>query len=352
MFTMDDARTRLCRRLLWYSKVNSDDAPTHGSLLASAADDVLAGGPTWEVLEGRQDDPRGSALALRFMGAVHRLVLRGQAPELAPFYRSVGGKAEPEGAWEAFRRVIASHKDVLREEVTRPVQTNEVGRAGALVGGFLTVAERYGLPLRVLELGASAGLNLRWDHFNYEARGERWGPADSPVRLCDFDTPPIPPFHVETSVAERRGCDKNPLDPMSEEDRVTLLSFVWCDQAWRIRRLRAAFEVAQQIPAAVDKANAADWLKEQLRTDSRGRATVVFHSIFMQYLEETDRHRIVSELHDAGAGATSSAPLAWLRMEPAGDQADVHLTMWPGGEERLIAHSGFHGAGVRWNDSL
>jgi hypothetical protein len=77
----------------------------------------------------------------------------------------------------------------------------------------------------------------------------------------------------------------------------------------------------------------------------------VFHSIFMQYLDETDRHRIVRILHDSGAVATPSAPLAWLRMEPAGDHADVHLTMWPGGDERLIAHAGFHGAAVRWLDS-
>ena len=343
----EEAKARLARRIRWYSGAGRQ-APTHSLLLGHAADDILAGGPAWDVLQGRENDPRGSALALRLMGAVHRLVLRGEAPELAPFYRSVGGRQGPDGAWEPFRDVLAARVDVLREQVTHPVQTNEVGRAGALVGGFLLVAQRFGLPLRVFELGASAGLNLRWDRFHYEARGEMWGPEDSPVHLCDFDTPPIPPFGVKTQVLERRGCDKNPLDPASKEDRLTLLSFVWCDQAWRVRRLRAAFEVAQQVPAPVDKANAADWLEEQLRTDSRGCATVVFHSIFMQYLEDSDRQRIVSALESTGAAATSSAPLAWLRMEPAEDHAEVRLTVWPGGEDRLIAHSGYHGAPVRW----
>jgi hypothetical protein len=344
---MEDPQTRLARRIRWYSAANSA-APLHASLLASTADDIVAGGPAWEVLRGREDDPRGSALALRFMGAVHRLVLRGEAPELAPFYRSVGGGQGPEGAWDAFRHVVATNVEVLRDEVTRPVQTNEVGRAGALVGGFLTVAERFGLPLRALELGASAGLNLRWDRFHYEARGERWGPADSPVRLCDFDTPPIPPFSVETTVAERRGCDRSPLDPSSRDDQTTLLSFVWCDQAWRVRRLRAAFAVAEQVPATVDRTNAPEWLEQQLTADTTGTATVVFHSIFMQYLTEADRQKTIELLHGAGAEATTAAPLAWLRMEPAGDHADVHLTMWPGGEERLIAHSGYHGANVQW----
>jgi hypothetical protein len=243
---------------------------------------------------------------------------------------------------------VAQHIEVLREEVKRPVQTNEVGRAGALVGGFLSVAERFGLPLRVLELGASAGLNLRWDHFHYEARGERWGPADSPVRLCDFDTPPIPPFGVHANVRERRGCDRSPLDPNSSEDQITLLSFVWCDQAWRIRRLRAAFEVAQGVPVEVDRANAPDWLEQRLDEDSRGVATVVFHSIFMQYLTEADKERTIAALHTAGTAATTDAPLGWLRMEHAGDHADVRLTMWPEGKDRLIAHSGYHGAPVQW----
>jgi hypothetical protein len=282
------------------------------------------------------------------MGAVHRLVLTGDGPELAPFYRSVGGTEGPDGVWEAFGDVVAKHVDLLREEVKRPVQTNEVGRAGALVGGFLSVAERFSLPLRVLELGASAGLNLRWDHFHYEARGERWGPSDSPVRLCDFDTPPIPPLSVEATVQERRGCDRSPLDPTSPEDQITLLSFVWCDQAWRIRRLRAAFEVAEKVPAQVDRANAPDWLEEQLGMHSKGMATVVYHSIFMQYLTDADRERTIEALHTSGAEATTEAPLGWLRMEHAGDHADVRLTMWPGGEDRLIAHSGYHGAPVQW----
>jgi hypothetical protein len=344
---MDKPRDRLARRIRWYSEANRE-APTHSALLARTADDILAGGPAWEVLRGREDDPRGSALALRYMGAIHRLVLRGEAPELAPFYRTVGGSQGPEGAWEALRKVLESHVDRLREEVTRPVQTNEVGRSGTLVGGFLSVADRFGLPLRVLELGASAGLNLRWDHFNYEARGERWGPTDSPVRLCDFDTPPTPPFDVQTTVAERRGCDKNPLDPSSEQDRLTLLSFVWCDQAWRVRRLRAAFEVAAQVPATVDRANAPEWLEQQLGKDRTGVASVVFHSIFMQYLTEADRERTLDVIRIAGESATADTPVAWLRMEPAGDHADLHLTTWPRGEERLLAHSGFHGANVRW----
>jgi hypothetical protein len=44
---------------------------------------VVEGEVLYGVLSGHEDDPGASALALRLMGAVHRIVLRGDAPELA-----------------------------------------------------------------------------------------------------------------------------------------------------------------------------------------------------------------------------------------------------------------------------
>jgi len=41
-------------------------------------------------------------LPLRFMAAVHTLVLRGDAPALEPFYPSVGGGAVRGDEWPAF----------------------------------------------------------------------------------------------------------------------------------------------------------------------------------------------------------------------------------------------------------
>ena len=72
----------------------------------------------------------------------------------------------------------------------------------------------------------------------------------------------------------------------------------------------------------------------------------------MQYLSAADRRRVASVLAEAGGRATGRAPLAWLRMEPGGEQAEVRLTLWPGGSERLIASAGFHGRPVRWLATL
>ena len=101
-----------------------------------------------------------------------------------------------------------------------------------------------------------------------------------------------PPLDVAATVAERRGCDPNPLDPTEEDTRLTLLSYIWPDQRWRLALLQAALDAAASVPAVVDRAFAGDWLAERLAEPAEGRATVVFHSIVMQYLPEAERARV------------------------------------------------------------
>jgi len=112
--------------------------------------------------------------------------------------------------------------------------------------------------------------------------------------------------------------------------------------------VNSSAEVARRVPAAIDAAGAPAWLAARLAAPAAGVASVVFHSIVMQYLSAADRRSVASLLAQAGRRATAAAPLAWLRMEPGGEQAEVHLTLWPGGTERLIASAGFHGRPVRW----
>ncbi len=315
----------------------------YADLLARAADDVEAGGPTRELLRGHEHDSRGSALPLRLMGAVNRLVLEGRLPALAQRYADPAG--DPDATWREFSAALVANAAELRELIERPVQTNEAGRCAALLPGFLAVAAGTGLPLRLLELGASAGLNLRWDRYRYRADGFAWGPADSALEI-GFELTGPPPKPSAATVAERRGCDTAPLDPGSEEGRLTLLSYVWADQPPRVRRMLSALELAAETPAPVDRGRAADWAAARLGEASPGLATVVFHSVVTQYLPATEREALAELIREAGAAASAEAPLAWLRMEPAGSRADVRLTVWPEGEERLLNRAGYHGTPV------
>src|SRR6478672_9828903 len=135
-------------------------SPFYGELERRLADDVETGGPAWTVLESRAGSAADDALALRLFGGVHRMVLAGTAPAVARHYASAGGDGDAEAAWFQVRDLLARPPAAVLDALTRPPQTNEVGRSASLVPGFLLVAAESGLPLRLLELGSSAGLNL------------------------------------------------------------------------------------------------------------------------------------------------------------------------------------------------
>jgi hypothetical protein len=314
----------------------------YAGLLERAAADVEELGPTWDILRGHEGDPRFSVLGLRLLGGVNRLVLTGREQALADAYDS---RDVPQ-AWELLREALSRNATELRDSLDLPVQTNEVGRCAALLFGFLAVSVKTGLPLRLLEVGASAGLNLRWDRYAYEADRFSWGADGSPLRL-QFELegqPPELPASVE--IASRRGCDAAPIDPTTPEGRLSLLSFIWPDQRERIARMRAALEVAATEDIVIDHEPAAPWARRVLAEPAPGQATVIYHSIVSQYLSDGEREALFGAIAEAGERATAEAPLAWLRMEPADDRANLDLTVWPGGKERRLARVGYHGSPV------
>ena len=325
-------------------------SPLTAALLDGAADDLARPGPVRDLLAPLARDPAGSTPPLRFAGALHRLVLERRAPQLALHYPSVGGTAPVEQAWPAAREVVAQEPD-LAALVRRPVQTNEVGRAAALFGALLHLTARTGLPVRLLEIGASGGLLLRPDTYAYETGGRVLGDPASPVRLVEPWQGAAPP-DAPLRVVERRGCDPAPLDPARTEDRLTLTSYVWADQVERVERLRAALAVAGGRPAPVEALPASAFLARELAEPVPGVLTVVWHSVVWQYLARPERVAVTRLLEQAGERATSDAPLARVQLEPrAGGRAPgfvLAATTWPGGRRRVLADAQGHGPPVVW----
>ena len=346
----------LGERLAWTLRVQADACEAMGSslyahLLRRAADDALAGGAVAEVLADHLAPGRADALALRLMAAAHRRVLAGQAPALAAHYPSAGGDGDAAAAWPAFRELLTDDTDRVNELVALPIQTNEVGRCAALVWGMLEVAATTGTPLRLLEVGSSAGLLLRLDQYRYGGAGAAWGPADSPVDLTGaWEQVPPAGTGIEVAVTERRGCDPAPVDVSGEEGRLALRAAVWADQTQRLARLETAITVARRVPVELTRASVETWLPAVLAEPAPGVTTVVFHSVVEEYLDADQRAVLHDTMRDAGARATVDAPVAWLRLEPISRlrHHGVTLTLWPdSGRERIVAVCGAHGAGVR-----
>ncbi|MCE7795425.1 DUF2332 domain-containing protein [Sphingobium sufflavum] len=325
-------------------------APFSAAILRHAVADVEAGGIVAGLLTPWNGvavaDLVRDAVALRLLAALHYLVLDGRAPALAAQYPSKGHN--PDRAWAAAQAALAASADAVAAMLTHEPQTNEVRRSACMLGGFLTIGQETGLPLRCFELGASAGLNSLWDRFRYDIGGATWGDPLSPVVLpCRWDGH-APSLAAALTVIERYACDRRPVDLRRPDDAVRLLSYCWAEQHERMERLRAAIALAQASPVDVDACQAAQWVAGAVPRD--GTATVVFHSIVWQYIPAAEQAAILATMHAHAATATAHAPFHWLRMElsEAAGQFELRLWDWQSRGDRRLAVVHPHGEWARW----
>lgn len=288
-----------------------------GVLLELLADDLDADGPTAEICAHRMDAARGDAIQLRLLAGLFRVVLRGEAPGLARYYPAVGGSADPAdladhaALWRALTPVLTGHIAELRTALDLAPQTNEVGRSACLAVGLFAALRQHGLRrIRLLEPGASAGLNLNLDRYRLVGAGWSWGPVDSPLTLTGIATSGPP---EEFTVVEGRGCDLSPVDLRTAEGATHLRSFVWPFDLTRHERLTAAIEIARRHPVAVDAAPASRWIVEQLADPPAADdvLTVVWQSITQQYWPAAETAAVI----EAVAEARTRMPLAHIVME-------------------------------------
>lgn len=352
------------------------------ALCDAAADDVARGGPVADVLRTAPGedlrDPGPSALGLRLVGALHRLVLAGAAPRLAACYPGdrgdpsrAGPDGDPAAAAALLPAVVAASAARLRADLGPAPQTNEVARGAALWGAVLRlVAEGAAagttdggsgpVRVRLVDVGSSAGLLLRPDGVRMTADdGGATGPADAPVRLEGaWDVSPWSPALVtpagrggavarvpaaataapgpapDVRVVARDGADVAPLDPTDPEHARRLLSFVWPEQRERAARLEGALAAARAQPVEVRRAGAAE-VARGLRLVP-GEVVVVQQSVVRQYVPAAERAAAEAALDALGATATPAAPLWRLALEPHRRRA--------GGTVRYLVEARAHGA--------
>ncbi|USG62832.1 DUF2332 family protein [Sneathiella marina] len=294
-----------------------------------------------------------SALAdsvpLRLAGALHGLLISKKSAVLQAVYPPQDQSVDDEMLWEALCTVLETESAFILNRLKSPPQTNEVRRSGATLPLFLEVSRRTGLPLSLTEIGASAGLNLFLDDYHITLGDQAWGDENSAVTLNPtWHGSPAPQAALD--ILARTGCDLKPIDPGSREDRERKLSYIWADQEDRLTRTRAAFDIAAASDIRVAEADALDWLRQETARTHDGAVHVIYSTIAWQYLPQEARAAGEEIIHEAGARATESAPLAWALMENdgVGPGAELSLTFWPGGERQQVGRADFHGRWVDW----
>lgn len=331
----DDEVVDLLEALRWqHAYVVHAGSPTAAEILQAVIDDVASGGDLATALPARVRF--GDLPGLRVMAAVHLLALTRRAPAVALHLPTLGGTppaAEP--ARRAFHRAVVdalmTHDGVLRDSLDRVPQTNETQRASLLRCALSR--EDATRPVRLHEIGASAGLNLRADHLPGQP---------------DLEVGPLPP------VVERVGCDLHPVDLTTTAGRALLTSYVWVDDVHRFERLRRAMEVAARVPAVLVQEDAAAFTARLRPVE--GTLTVLWHSAMWLYLPRATAAAVRLNVAAAGAFAGPDAPfvhVSWEWDTAAPERATFSLVTrrWDGspddGTPQRLATGLSHGGDVR-----
>ena len=172
------------------------------------------------------------------------------------------------GPYAGLRRVLLEQEAEVRTTVmSRATQTNEVGRLATLVPVLATIEG----PVALVEVGASAGLCLYPDRYDYAwpPRGDLRG-SGGPVLTAEASGPlPVPASHPR--VAWRGGVDLNPLDVSDPDAMAWLENLVWPEQDERRQRLRTAVDVARTDPPALRTGDLFDHLPGLLEEAAAAR---------------------------------------------------------------------------------
>lgn len=302
------------------------------------------------VLAWPKETRANDLVPLRCCAGLHALARAGRVAELAAVYPPHTG--DERALRDAVAAAVAAEDAFLTKYLDSAPQTNEVGRSAILLGGLLTLQPAR--PVALFEVGASAGLNMQFDRWRYHlGPAGTWGDPDSPVSVrCDWTGTP-PSLETPLRVVSRAASDLAPLDPAAPGDRERLLSYIWPDQAERLARTAAALDIAAGSDLRVAKADARDWVARELAPERAppDALTVLFHSVFIQYLDPPVREALISDITGRGAKATDDTPFAWLRME-ANEQdrarCELRATRWPGGRDEHLADVDWHGRSAHW----
>ncbi len=324
-------------------------SPIWAKAMAMVAADIEADGAFGRLMADWEGDLDRGVLPLRLFGGLHYMALAGRAPALAAQLPSTGGRPDI-ALWPALVAAFGVNPAKLRRFLDRPPQTNEIRRSAIFLGGFLDIAAQSRLPLALLEIGASAGLNLCWDRFAYRLGPHRW-PGRDPVATIEADwRGPAPWLDSKIVIAGRQACDRYPVDISQAEGRLRLQGYVWPDHLDRLALLRAAIGAALEMRIHVERADALDWAAGRVAGRPAGQVTVLYHSVVLQYFDAAAQRRLATLMTSAGAEATAERPLAWLAYEqaPSGGSFELHLTYWPGGERRRLAVAQAHGRWIEW----
>jgi hypothetical protein len=196
---------------------------------------------------------------------------------------------------DAFRRDAHTLHDEVAAAVRRGiVQFTEPLRMADLLPGLLIAAARYpDRPLRLIDIGACAGLHLNPECYEIRYPRSAWSPTTAGMTLeCALDVP-ARLLERELAIADRVGIDLAPVDPAAPGTFAYLRSFSWAGDPDREQRLQSALITVASRAPEVRAGSVMDLLPDLLAERvSPDAVTAIIDSATSRYLSGRDGFRL------------------------------------------------------------
>ena len=285
--------------------------------------------------------------------AVQFLLLSGEEHALSSHYPIIAGEARVgTSAIADFRDFCIGHREAVIEIIrSRRTQTNVVRRCTCLLPAFSIVSQESGLPLALIDIGASAGLNLNFDryYYRYQSHGNKvvnWGSERSRIHLeAELNgSSSFPSLAPIISVASRNGIDLNPVDLTNPDQLLWLRSLIWPEHVERHQQLIDAASEFNNSDICMHAGDATEVLPGLMASIPVEHALVVYSTIALYQFPNKSRERLSQAL----TRGSENRPVWQIALE--GSQPTLSLTRYRNGvsDTEILADASPHGWWIKW----
>ena len=277
-----------------------------------------------------------------------------EAEVLSAFYPAISGQPVSKGsAWEAFRAFCRVHADQLGPNLrSGRTQTCVVHRCAVVLPALAALPSiaANGGRVALLEIGPSAGLNLRMDRYRYEyGNGVAWGePSARPKLFCETRGDVAPPMPGALEIVARRGLDLNRIDFEDPAAIRWLRALIWPEHSERALAMDEALTIAMEVPVEIEEGDATREIAAHVDRLPSDAARVLFATHVFYQIPRDGRRRILDEI----ASASREKPVDLIQMDSSGEgDSRLEWFSFEGGQQigrTVLARSDSHGRWIEW----
>ncbi len=289
-----------------------------------------------------------------FLASIHFLLLKSTKEDLADFYPSIRKNNATAIPIKLVKDFCLKHrKEIIGLLETRMVQTNAINRT-AYIMPILSSEFRNKGALTVIDIGASSGLNLNFEHYEYHLDNRKIYGNSSVKIKSRFLEGQLPEFDEIIPVKRKIGIDQNPLDLRLEDNALWLKALIWPDQLERFERMKAAIELSQKFPVELIRAGGVDDFKTIIRSIPPSDPLVIYHTHVLYQFTKEERKAFREMLDEIGHQrnfkylAVEGAVVFDKKIDDKG--IIVELTSFSEGKKnsKIVATTNGHAKWIKW----